>query len=115
MLIKLKEREKFRFNLFFGKILKEEYDVNKNYKILRQCTKNQFSKIYSLNLSLTHNLLTYYPEYSFYPFPSCEPKPELLFYTPVFISCVILFMRAVKKGSPASFILIFSQAYITVV
>ncbi len=47
MLIKLKEREKFRFNLFFGKILKEEYDVNKNYKILRQCTKNQFSKIYS--------------------------------------------------------------------
>ncbi|MBA7468274.1 hypothetical protein ES707_03517 [subsurface metagenome] len=35
MLIKLKEREKFRFNLFFGKILKEEYDVNKDYKILR--------------------------------------------------------------------------------
>ncbi len=101
MLIKLKEREKFRFNLFFGKILKEEYDVNKNYKILRQCTKNQFLKIYSLNLSLTHNLLTYYPEY--------------FFYAPVFISCVILFMRAVKKGSPASFILIFSQAYITVV
>lgn len=72
MLIKLKEREKFRFNLFFGKILKEEYDVNKDYKILRQCTKNQFLKIYSLTLSLTHNLLTYYPEYSFYPFPSCE-------------------------------------------
>ncbi len=35
MLIKLREREKFRFNFFFGKILKEEYDVNKDYKILR--------------------------------------------------------------------------------
>jgi len=35
MLIKLKEQEKFRFSLFFGKILKEEYDVNKSYKILK--------------------------------------------------------------------------------
>jgi hypothetical protein len=35
MLVKLKEREKVRFDLFSGKILKEEDDVNKDYKILR--------------------------------------------------------------------------------
>ncbi len=66
MLIKLKEREKFRFNLFFGKILKEEYDVNKDYKILRLCTRNQFLKIYSLCLHLIHNPSTYYPQHFIY-------------------------------------------------